>query len=244
MPWIVNEDAALKWKLQGLTVNDANAPEGGRPVAVRYRLPEDELANLTYPVVIIEHAGVYPAQERMHSGDQPMTSVPLGATPWWNEGYPIDVTQSPYKAGLITPYNFDYQITVYGRFWSAHIAPLIAELATINRLPAKWGSLWVPQDSTARTMRLLGGPEEGYGTDEDGKRLFKVVYRVRVFAELAEGVTSSVAWGGTLVPVNTVDIDLSVYSSLEDIDLSSPPEIEKNIGILSAGMPSGVDVQS
>lgn len=243
MPWLFNEDAAIKARLQGLLVQDANAPDGGREVKVRFRLPEDELANLTYPVIIVEHAGLYPAQERMHSGYQQLPYAPEGSPAWWEPGQPIYPAESPYWSPFPTPYNFDYQITVYGRFWAAHIGPMIGQLATIYRLPAKHGKLWVPQDNTMRTMRLLGGPEQGYGQDEDGKKLFKVVYLVRVFSELVEEVASSIGWGGTLVPVNTVDIDLSVYSDLSDIDLSTPTGVEQNIGIYSIGVNSSVNVQ-
>lgn len=243
MPWIINEDAAMKFRLQGLTVQDATSPAGGREVPVRFRLPTDELANLTYPVIVIEHAGLYPAQERMHSGYTQLPYAPEGRVPFWQPGEPIVSDDSPYYAPFPTPYNFDYQITLYARFWAAHVAPVVAQLATVNRLPAKAGRLWVPQDHTSRTMRLLGGPEEGYGTDEDGKKLFKVVYLARVFSELVENVQSSVLWGGTLVPVNTVDIDLSVYSSLENISFSTPAEVAENVGIYSIGASMQVNVQ-
>lgn len=243
MPWLINEDAAMKARLQGLLVTDANAPAGGREVKVRYRLPEDELANLTYPVIIVEHGGLYPAQERMHSGYVQLPYAPENYAPFWQPGEPIVPTDSPYYAPFPIPWNFDYQITIFGRFWAAHIAPLVAQLATWNRLPPKHGRLWVPQDNTSRTMRLLGGPEEGYGQDEDGKKLFKVVYLVRVFSELPENIASSIAYGGTLVPVNTVAIDLSVYSDLSNIDLSTPAGIQENIGIYSVGASSTVNVQ-
>lgn len=243
MPWVFNEDAAMKARLQGLLVQDATAPAGGREVGVRFRLADDELANLTYPVIIIEHAGIYPAQERMHSGYVQLPYAPEGMQPFWQPGQPIYPADSPYYAPVPTPYNFDYQVTVYGRFWAAHVAPLIGTLATLSRLPAKAGRLAVPQDHTTRTMRLLGGPEEGYGQDEDGKKLFKVVYLVRVFSELVENVQMSTLFGGTLVPVTSVDIDLSVYSDLQNIDLSTPAEIEKNVGIFSVSMASQVNVE-
>lgn len=243
MPWLLNEDAAIKFKLQGILVQDATAPPGGREVPVRFRLPDDELANLSYPVIIVEHAGIYPAQERMHSGYIQLPYAPEGYPVWWQPGEAIDPLQSPYYAWFPTPYNLDYQITVYARFWGAHVAPIVAELASLSRLPAKLGWLPVPQDNTTRTMRLLGGPEEGYGQDEDGKKLFKVVYLVRVFSEFVENVASSIAWGGNLVPVNTVGINLSVYSSLENIDLSTAVGLEENRGIYSAGWTSQVNVQ-
>lgn len=248
MPWLRSEDAAMKVRLQGLTVQDANAPVGGRPVGVRFRLPQDELANLTYPVIIIEHAGIYPDQERMQSGQNvQIPYAPEGLQTWAygtvSDPHALAPKQSPYFTPFPpTPYNLDYQVTVYARFWDSQAQPLIAELATLWRLPAKAGAMWIPQDGTLRTMRLLGGPEEGYGLDEDGKRLFKVVYRVRLYTELLEGIQSSIAWGGTLVPVSMVNIDLSVYSDLSDIDLSTPAGIALNTGVLSAGFSSQVNV--
>jgi hypothetical protein len=43
------------------------------------------------------------------------------------------------------------------------------------------------------------------------------------------------SYGGTLVPVNAVDLDLSVYSDISDISMNTPAEIEAHRGILSVG---------
>ena len=97
--------------------------------------------------------------------------------PWWQPGQPIYPADSPYWAPIPTPYNLDYQVTLYGRFWAAHIAPVVAQLATLPRLPAKIGRLWVPQDNTMRTMRLLGvAGEQPIPHDQDaGVVLVQVV---------------------------------------------------------------------
>lgn len=238
MPWLRNEDAALKLKLQGLTVTDGNAPTG-RPVPVRYRLPQDELANLSYPIIIIEHAGLYPASDREHRGYIQIPYAPEGYARWWSANdTTIDPSQSPYFGLFPMPYNFDYQVTVYSRFMVDHIQPLVAQLATEPRLPAKFGYLNVPQDGTVRSMFLQGGPEFGYGKDEDDKRVFKVTYLIRVFAELVGNIQSLVSYGGTLVPVNAINIDLDVYGSVADLKMGTPAEIEKNVGILSVGVGS------
>lgn len=244
MPWLRNEDSALKKKLQGLTVTDGNSPVNGRKVPVRYRLPQDELATLSYPIIIIEHAGLYPAPDREHRGYIQLPYCPEGFQPWWTPGATeIDPSLSPYYGLFPMPYNFDYQVTVYARFMVDHIQPLVATLATENYLPAKFGFLQIPQDGTVRSMFLQGGPEFGYGKDEDDKRIFKVTYLIRVLSELVQNVQSLVSYGGTLVPVNAVDIDLSVYSSVEDVKMDTPAEIEKNIGILSVGVGSQFNTQ-
>ncbi len=233
MPWLRNEDSCLKAKLQGLRVVDANAPAGGRTVPVRYRLPQDELADLSYPIIIIEHAGLYPAPEREHRGYIKLPYAPEGYQPWYTGPANAWVDDSPYYSYFPMPYNFDYIVTLYARFMTAHVQPLVATLATEKYLPAKFGYLDVPQDGTVRSMFLQGGPEFDYGKDEDGKRMISVTYRIRVFSELVGDVQSMVAYGGTLVPVNTVDIDLKVYSDVSDISLNTPAEIEINKGILN-----------
>jgi hypothetical protein len=218
-------------------VTDGNAP-GGRVVPVRYRLPEDELANLSYPIFIIEHAGMQPDAEREHRGHVQLPYSPEGYPEWWSDDTQADVTLSPYYADFPMPWRMNYQITLYARFMTQHIMPLKALLAGENYLHPKFAYLNVPQDGTARSMFLLGGPEDGYGTDEDGKRLFTVTYLVSVFAELAENVQVMQAYGGTLVPVSAVSLDLGVYSDVTPITMSTPAEIEANRGILSVGVGS------
>jgi hypothetical protein len=238
MPWLRNEDAALKRKLQGLTVTDRNAPAGGRVVPVRYLLPQDELANLSYPIFIIEHAGMYPDPTREHRGHIQLPYAPEGFQQWWSDDTQADVTQSPYYADFPMPWKLNYQITLYARFMVEHVMPLRALLAGEQYLHPKFAFLEVPQDGTVRSMFLTGGPHDGYGTDEDGKRLFKVTYLVSVFAELAENVQSMQAFGGTLIPASAVNLDLGVYSDIGNIDMNTPAEIEANRGILSVGVGS------
>lgn len=226
-----------KLKLQDLVVYDENAP-AGRDVPVRYRLPQDELAGLSYPVIIIKHAGMYPDPEREHRGHIQLPYAPEGLPQWWSDDTQADVTMSPYFANFPMPYRFNYEIVLYARFMNAHVQPLVAQLATTNYLPAKWGFLEVPQDGTVRSMFLQGGPEFGYGQDEDGKRMLKVTYLISVFSELVEDIQSLVPFGGTLVPVNTVDLDLRVYSDVSKISMSTPAEIETHRGILNVGIGS------
>ena len=269
MPWLRNEDAALKAKLQNLTVIDGTAP-GGRPVPVRYLLPEDEIANLTYPCIIIKHLPVVYGSDRAHSGYVQLPYAPEGLSPWWDDspsvqlfgygqdayssggyglgtetttGVTFDPTQSPYFSYFPTPVYMDYQVTLLARFMTQHVQPLLATLITEHYLPFQYGYLNVPQDGTHRTMLVEAGPSPGYGKDEDNKRIFTVDWRVRVFSEVVPTVTTTAQYGGTLVPVNTIDIDLSVYADTLPIDLETPAGIQKNIGIYSYGQPSQFNVQ-
>lgn len=231
--WLLNEDAAMKLKLQGLTVADATSPPGGRPVQVVFRLPEVELVSLQYPCIIIEHAGILPAPEREHRGYVQIPYAPEGHNPWWNDSakFPgFNVNGSPYYSYYPVPYNFNYQVTVYARKMAGHMQPLIAQLAAYNYIPYHFGFLNVPQDGTKRTMVLSGGPEMGYAHDEDGKRLLTTTYLVTVFSELLWPITTA----GLDVPyVTDIEIDLGCYADPQDL---STAEVTQSIGIISAGM--------
>lgn len=273
MPWLRNEDAALKYKLQNLLVFDGNAPGhpagpdlvedyntnfygdgaygggrvpsvGGRPVPVRFLLPQDEIANLTYPCIIIKHLPMSYGEDRAHSGYIQLPYAPEGYPGWWNASDKnIDPAQSPYFSYFPTPVNIDYQVTLLARFMTQHIQPLMATLVTEPYLPFKYGYLNVPQDGTHRRLTVESGPIPGYGKDEDNKRLFTVDWRIRVGSEIVPTVSTMEQYGGTLVPVNTIDIDLSVYADTMPIDLDTPAGIQKNMGIHSGGSPSQFNVQ-
>lgn len=174
--WIVDEDAALKRKLVGLTLPDANAQPGGRPVQVKYIFPEAELGNIDYPLLTIEHQGIFVDHDREHrSGQMQLRHVPAGfeGNPgdWWTDQWPI-------------PYNLDYLITTYTRFIEQDRL-LVALLSQHQYLPARFGYLEVPEDGTIRRLDLTGGPwqVEG-GFDHEGKRLFRSGFVIRVSSQL------------------------------------------------------------
>jgi hypothetical protein len=267
MPWIANEDMALKFKLQGLTVSDANM--SNRPVPVRYRLPEDELATLTYPSIIIEHIGFFPDPSREHRGYCQLPYAPEGYAPWWpavSDNIPVVISgqeiysgtyqypqevdgapffnpdDSPYWSYFPLPYNFDYRVTIYCRKMLGHLQPLMAQLATEPYLPYHFGYLNVPQDGTIRTMLLMGGPEIEYGKDKDDKRLFRATYMVRVCSEIVPTVYQN-------VPVEQINLDLGCYSDPTDITteemamnraiLTTGPQVKYNVGVATSTVLDG-----
>jgi hypothetical protein len=239
MPWLSNEDMALKMKLQGLTVIDANNP--ARKVPVRYRLPEDELATLNYPIIIIEHQGLFPDPEREHSGRYLLPYAPEVLNPdgsstlyptWWPDNADeFNNNLSPYESWFPTPYNFDYLITVYCRKMPGHLDRLMSLLATSSRLPHHFGYLNIPTDGTQRKLWLMGGPQVEYGKDNNDKRLLRAIYRVRVESELilAESFTVNGPYGQ---PVTQIDIDLGCYSDVTDIATET---VATNFGLLTVG---------
>ncbi|MBD0734062.1 hypothetical protein [Streptomyces sp. CBMA29] len=179
MPFLRNEDAALKQKLTGLVVHDATSGTGGRRVAARFRSPEYELADATYPLAIIEHTRVARDPEREMRGH-----IKVGYSP---EGYPAwvdyaDRAASPYYSESPIPLNIDYEVNFYTRK-SQHLIELTAALMGFDRLSERFGYLEIPQDSTVRRLDVLGGPDFSESQDELGKRLFAATYVLRISSE-------------------------------------------------------------
>lgn len=205
MPWLINEDRAVKAKLQGLTVTDANAP-GGRPVPVRYRVPEVELDKQQFPLIVIEHAGIEKDAEREHRGPVQLPYAPEGTSGWWAQGATsYDVTASPYLVEFPIPYLLRYRIQVYCRT-SAHDISLAAAMAQPDRIPARFGFLGIPEDGTIRRLDLLGGPELVDMRDENGKRLFCREYLISVSSELLPAVANA------YVKATSVALDFEYFS--------------------------------
>ena len=195
-----NEQRALKKKLSGITVTASNYPQG-MVVPVHLGLnPDFELRNASYPGIYITYANVSRAPEREVRGGTNLQYAPPGKptdvqvpadfedkdstakVDWGEDGF--DRLTSPYTIeDHPVPYNLDYNVTVLTRNHE-QMFHLIHALQGIDRIPARFGGLEVPEDGTIRTLELLGGPETGTIRDEDGKRIVQTLYSVRVAAEL------------------------------------------------------------
>lgn len=189
MPWVLNEDAALKRKLSGLSVT-ASAVASPLPVDARYTIPEDEFEDVTYPLIMLTQISVERAPEREHRGVIPIDTLPEGFDPALGQHY----------AEFPVPHDIDYQVQLFCRTLQ-HRTALVAQLAQFPYLPERFGFLEVPEDNSVRRLDVLGGPELNSGRDADGKRLFTATYRIRVSAELFLQGTPM-----TMPTVETVDI--------------------------------------
>lgn len=187
MPYLLNEDAAVKEKVTGLLVTDINAPSTGRVVPARYRLPEDEFSEQTFPMIAVTRLSLQHATDREHRGLVGLLYTPesYGA---WN---PLveDISTTPYVVEYPVPVDIVYQITVRARK-SAHITSLVAQLAELDRLPYRFGYIEIPQDGTVRSLFLDGGPELS-SIGEGDKRLFQADYNIRIPTELTPSVIES-----------------------------------------------------
>ncbi|AZM47807.1 hypothetical protein DMB38_20245 [Streptomyces sp. WAC 06738] len=180
MPFLLNEDKALKAKFQGLMVHDATSGSDGRRVTVRYRNPEYELADATYPLVLISHSRISRDEDREHRGNVWLHYAPEGYEPWADM---TDPQQSPYLTQMPIPLNVDYQIDAYARK-ETHLIEMTGALSGFDFLPPRFGYLSIGEDGTVRRLDLLGGPEYSESKDEQGKRLFVATWLVRISSEL------------------------------------------------------------
>jgi hypothetical protein len=174
MPFIINEDEALKTLLQGITVSDAG--NSARPVGVYYGQPDKDIRQQVYPYITLDLVGIREDTERAHRGVVNLTYTPEGYTPNLNEddsiNQPIDF---PIPVDLI------YQVSTWSR-QPRHDRQIMAKLFAPGRLPFRFGQLPVPQDGTHRRLDMLGFSKRD--TTEGGKRLFSNVYNILISAEL------------------------------------------------------------
>lgn len=245
MPFIVNEDAALKIALQGMTVFDQNSGPNGRNVLVRFQLPEDEVSDLMFPIVVIKPQGWGYAPERQHDGYIQIPYAPEGLDGWWgadqgqaNTSFNPD--DSPYQNWFPTAINMDYEIVVYSRNVHLHTIPIESQLAAYGRLHPRFAHLNIPQDGTIRTAILEAGPERDYEHDNNGKRLITSNYRLRVFSELLAPFVVG-PYGNTPVTqiYTTLGVDLGVYVDEADIT-----DLTKTIGIIATTGTSSWNTQT
>jgi hypothetical protein len=174
MPFILNEDAALKGLLAGITVSDAG--NSARPVAVYYGQPDKDLRTQSYPYITLDLVGIKEDFERAHRGYVYMNYQPEGVTVQGDaNGRIITTTQFPIPVDLF------YQISTWSR-QPRHDRQLMAALFAQGRLPFRFGQLYIPEDKTLRRLDMLGFSKRD--TTESDKRLFSNVYNIRVSAEL------------------------------------------------------------
>jgi hypothetical protein len=196
MPFITNEDEALKTLLKGITVSDSGNPK--RSVGVWFGQPDKEIRQQSYPYITIDLIGMSEAGERVQSG-----VVDLQYTP---EGYDGTIDYQTYYP---MPVNLDYQVATYSR-QPNHDRQIMGALFQIGRLPVRFGSLYVPQDNTLRRLDVLGFSKRD--TTEADKRLFVNIYTIRVSSEifrtsLFEKDTAPVS--GTSISVNNTNLNTS-----------------------------------
>jgi hypothetical protein len=168
MPFILNEDKAIKALLSGIVVSDGG--NEARPVGVWFGQPDTQIRQQSFPYITIDLVGVSEALERVHTGFGPLSYTPEGVDP--------EFDFETYKPIAV---NLDYQITTYSR-QPRHDRQIMASLFGPSRLPLRFGLLAIPEDNTVRRLDMIGFSKRD--TTEGDKRLFSNVYMVQVSSEI------------------------------------------------------------
>jgi len=196
MSFILAEDAALKNYLQDLTVSDEKAPV--RPVKVWFGYPDVEIRTQSYPYLIIELIDIRVSRERQTSGIFYDSD---------NRGTIAPVNGVTYRYQVPLPYDLVYQVTSYSRH-PRHDRAILFQLQ--QKFPSQYGTLRITNDlgtETANRHMFLDGFLKR-DQIEEGKRLFRNVYTIRVVSEMtpvnAENALSTVQ----TVEINRITTDI------------------------------------
>ena len=137
------------------------------------------------------------------------------------------------------PYNFDYHVTLYARFMTDARAA-VGRHARHRARTCRRSSATLTSPRTAPSGRCSSWAARNWAMarTKTTSACSRCTYLIRVFSELVQGVQSMAAYGGTLVPVNTVNFDLESTATLTDITMNTPAEIESHRGILNVGAAS------
>lgn len=188
MTFLLSEDAALRKRLQGITVTDqkAEGDDTPRQVGVFFGQPDQELRSQVYPYITIDMINFQRDTLRETRG---LTKADYLSSPT-----NIDAETQDYLVEMPIPVNIDYQITTYSRH-PLHDRAILSELMT-DRLP-RFGYLEVLEKKevegdtttnfiTYRRMDVLNIAKRD--VTEQAKRLFVNAITVRVSSEMVQGI--------------------------------------------------------
>jgi hypothetical protein len=194
MTFLLEEDAALKTSLSGITVADEK--NANRPVNVWFGYPDVEIRTQDFPFITIDLISMRNATERQSSGEIYDSNF---------QGTIAPVNNVFYRYEIPVAYDLIYQVTSYSRH-PRHDRAIIFQLN--QKFPAMRGHLAVPNSlgtSTAyRHMFLESFYKQDSAEGENGnKRLLRNIYTVRVVSEMTPSAAAAVSMPGvTAVSLN------------------------------------------
>jgi hypothetical protein len=199
--FLLDEDKALRQKLQGIVVEDQKT--GGAPsrtVGVWFGQPDQEIRAQSYPYITIDMIGVTREVDREMRG---LVSPDYLAP----EGY--DPATSGWSIQMPIPVMIDYQITTYARH-PRHDRAIISQLLH-NNLLLRFGYLEVPYtktngDSAVVFRRLDISDIAKRDVTEQAKRLFVNAITVRVSSEIVQGTIDTLYKVNQIHVTNVLDV--------------------------------------
>lgn len=177
MPWLLDEDDALKAKLSGFSVT--NYADGrAKPIAVYFRFPDSEERQRTFPHIAIDLVEITFAPDRAHRVANEFildydteTATPLN-------GFSLAAYDFPL------PWNLVYQLAAYSRLprddrWLTSLL--------FQQFPEEFGSLDMTNfDGTVRRADLVSVVRRDT-VDASQHRLYRNIFTVSVSSEFFLG---------------------------------------------------------
>lgn len=176
MPWILDEDAAMKTLVSGLVVSDEK--NAHRSVKAWFGMPDVEVRTRTYPFLTIDLIGLAEDRPRQRAGPyfHEFAYVP--------DGFPAKGVTDTYNAAIpAEAYLLTYQVSSWARN-PRHDRQLLSQLLS-GPLPLRWGVVPVGSGAAANMRRLdVQRMDKRDTADHDGKRLFRNVFTCQMSSEL------------------------------------------------------------
>lgn len=205
--FLLAEDAAIKNRLSTMTVTDDR--KATRPVKVFFRYPDGETEK-DYPFITIEHIGLTHARELQHSETyyylNTSESESFNDLNYWPSELDragviaLDPEGLGYvRADSFVPVYLTYQVATYARS-ALHDRQITAKMLKYF-VPFRRGSIYIPEDDTARRFDLLGWANSDLLDQETGyrKRIFRKIYTIQMTAEISVGDLAAIHKAETVV---------------------------------------------
>jgi hypothetical protein len=173
MAFLLAEDAALRQKLQSITVTDQKADNQStaRQVGVWFGQPDQELRTQVYPYITIDMIDLREDPSRAMRGI---------VSPYYLQPTDLESNEG-FSTHMPIPVNIDYQITTYSRH-PRHDREILSQLLH-GPLTLRFGTLKV-EDGTVRRLDVVNIAKRD--VTEQAKRLFVNAITVRVSSEIAQ----------------------------------------------------------
>jgi hypothetical protein len=205
--FLLDEDRALRDLMKGMVVTDHENRQ--RNVEAWFGHPDKELREQKYPYVTVDMLQIEEAPDRAQRGRLWIADPPK----WWGLA-PLKAWQVGYMLEMPTPVNLDYQISTWSRN-PRHDRQILFQLITGGRTMLRNGLLYTA-DNKIRRMDYLGHVKRDI-TDENGKRLFNNIFRVRISSEVPWGIIRSQEGVGLVTDIRiSMKSFLSTYGKVLD----------------------------
>jgi len=179
---LLNEDAALKERLQGFSVYTPATGEQTE-VPVWFRFPDPEEETRSFPHLAIDLVTIEFEADRAHRAIEFLPPYPPSWVPPAPAGSLLWAVDMPLPLSLL------YQIAAYSRQpW--HDRQLSSML--FGLFPMHFGSLYVPADGTTRRADFVSQVQRDL-VDVNKKRLYRTILTVAISSEMYYSELSTVA---------------------------------------------------